>query len=134
MPAVHLALDGSFPTAWRACVGGGVGGLAVFKPNRVNTAVWLLTTASQAATFITSYAARPFMAPLGKMPTLLYGTLIVYAVAVLGALGATTQLNDALQLVPLATPAVRAALAAVIVADFVICFGTDKLLRRLLRA
>ena len=29
MPAVHLALDGSFPVAWRACVGGGVGGLAV---------------------------------------------------------------------------------------------------------
>ena len=113
---------------------GGTGGGATFKPNKVNTAVWLLTTASQAATFMTSYAGTPFMAPLNEMPTLQYGTVIVYAVTVLGALAWSTELNTAFQLVPMATQELRLSLAAVIIGDFVVCFGVDRLLRATLKA
>ena len=112
---------------------GGTGGGATFKPNKINTAVWLLTTASQAATFMTSYAGLPFMAPLSEMPTLQYGTLIVYAVTVMGALAWSNELNTAFQLVPMATADLRYKLAAVIIGDFVVCFGVDRLLRATLR-
>jgi hypothetical protein len=52
---------------------------------------------------------------------------------VLGALGLSGDLNAYFQLVPMETPAARATLAAVIIADGVICFGVDKLLKVFIR-
>jgi hypothetical protein len=105
---------------------------STFRPNAINTAVWLLTTASQTATFITSYHGEPFMAPLSRATTLFYGTLAVYAVTVVGALGWSSDLNTYFQLVPLATPAARQSLALLILADGLLCFGVDRLIRRYL--
>jgi cation-transporting ATPase 13A1 len=104
---------------------------STFKPNRINTAVWLLTTASQTATFITSYHGPPFMIPLRQASTLFWGTLVVYGVTVLGALGWSSDLNNYFQLVPLETQFARVALAGLIVADGAVSFFADQLIRKL---
>jgi magnesium-transporting ATPase (P-type) len=106
--------------------------VSTFRPNAINTAVWLLTTASQTATFVTCYHGEPFMAPLARATTLYYGTLAVYAVTVLGALGWSSDLNSYFQLVPLPSEQARQLLALLIVADGVLCFGVDRLIRRYL--
>ncbi len=103
---------------------------STFKPNAVNTAVWLLTTASQTATFVTSYHGEPFMAPLSRATTLFYGTLAVYAVTMLGALGWSSDLNTFFQLVPLPSEQARQMLALLILVDGLLCFFVDRLIRK----
>ena len=100
-----------------------------FKPNKINTAVWLLTTACQAATFVTSYHGLPFMAPLNRSTTLLYGTLAIYTVTVLGALGWISILNSYFQLVPLESSMARWSLAGLIIGDGAICYFVDRIIR-----
>ena len=102
-----------------------------FKPNKINTAVWLLTTACQAATFVTSYHGLPFMAPLNRSTVLLWGTLAIYVVTVLGALGWSNDLGAYFQLVPLETPAARWALAGLIVLDGSLCYFVDRVIRKI---
>lgn len=104
--------------------------VSTYKPNRINTAVWLLSTASTAATYVTSYRGMPFMAPLTNMRVLLWATVIIYFVTVVGALGWSEDLNTYFQLMPMEKESERIQLAMVIVLDGLICFCVDKAIKR----
>lgn len=105
-----------------------------FKPNVINTAVFLATTAAQTCTFLVSYHGLPFMEPLHKNTLLSRGAAIVYVVVILGALGISSDLNDYFQLVPLADWTQRLTLAGLIVLDLVVCFSLETAIRRVFRA
>ncbi len=115
--------------------GGGFLGIppSDFKPNVINTAVFLVTTAAQTCTFLVSYHGPPFMEPLASNVFLLRGSLLVYSACLLGALGVSDDLNETLQLVPMATQGQRLALAGIIVGDLALCWAFELVIRRVYR-
>ena len=99
-----------------------------FAPNVINTAVFLLSTAQQACTFVINYAGAPFMQPLTENIMLWRGFQVTYLVLLLAASGLSSTLLSWLQLVPL-PPHLRAALIALILADVACCGALEYGLR-----
>jgi cation-transporting ATPase 13A1 len=103
---------------------------STFKPNIINSAVFLVTTAAQTCTFLVSYHGLPFMEPLSENKLLVRGAALVYCVCLLGALGLSQDLNEVFQLIPLPDGTQRVGLAALIVADLALCWGLERVIRK----
>ena len=72
-----------------------------FRPNLVNTAIFLLSAVTQVNTFTANYRGHPFMQSLGENKALGYFTLGLYVVLLVLALEVLPVFNHWLQLVPL---------------------------------
>lgn len=102
-----------------------------FAPNIINTAVFLLSTAQQACTFVCNYAGAPFMMALSDNKLLWRGFQVTYLVLLVAASGLSDVVLHWLQLVPLPTLGFKAALIAIIVLDFCACAALEYGLRKL---
>lgn len=74
---------------------------ADFKPNVLNTVVFLVSTSMTVATFMANYQGRPFMEGLRENKPFLYALIVTDLVLFVGALGIFEPLNDGLELFPL---------------------------------
>lgn len=101
-----------------------------FGPNIINTAVFLLSSAQQATTFVVNYAGAPFMQPLSERPFLWRGFQITLAVVVLAASGLSDTVLHWLQLVELPTLSFKVKLIAIILTDVAACGGLEWCVRR----
>ncbi|KAI9188908.1 putative cation-transporting ATPase 1 [Blastocladiella emersonii ATCC 22665] len=98
-----------------------------FKPNLLNSGVYLLNTSMQVSTFAINYIGRPFRESIRENTALFRGLLVVGSVSFLAAMEVSDGLNDWLQLVPF--PAGFAdTLTAVMAADFLGAFAVEKVL------
>jgi len=88
-----------------------------FKPNVINTVIFLLSTAQQAVTFLVNYTGEPFMQPLRDTKILLYGVLATVVAAAVAATGALEEVTTMLELVELPTAALKQAAVALILGD-----------------
>lgn len=106
---------------------------AEFKPNVLNSAVFLVSIASTVATFLANYRGRPFMtglrenAPLFK--SLVCTDLLIFALA----LNSFPPLNDMLQIAPLPSEDFRQQLVTLLVVDLIGSYAWSKGIQRLFR-
>jgi predicted P-type ATPase len=102
-----------------------------FAPNVINTAVFLLSTAQQACTFVINYTGSPFMQPLMENKLLWNGFWITYGVILLAATGISSTITSWLQLVVLPTWQLRLSLIGLILADVICCSALEYSLRKI---
>eukprot|EP00026_Physarum_polycephalum_P000224 Phypoly_transcript_00224.p1 GENE.Phypoly_transcript_00224~~Phypoly_transcript_00224.p1 ORF type:complete len:1213 (-),score=244.37 Phypoly_transcript_00224:27-3665(-) len=88
-----------------------------FKPNLVNSAVFLLSCAMQVATFTINYRGHPFMQSLREYRPLLYALVATFSLSVLGASEMFPEWNESFELVPFPNEEFRNSLLAAIFAD-----------------
>jgi len=72
-----------------------------FKPNILNTVVFLISTSMTVATFMANYQGKPFMEGLKDNKPFLYSLIATDLTLFVGALNIFPPLNDALELYPL---------------------------------
>ncbi|ELR22823.1 cation-transporting atpase 13a1 (g-box binding protein) family protein, partial [Acanthamoeba castellanii str. Neff] len=96
---------------------------AQFTPNMVNTAVFLITSAMQVATFTINHRGRPFKEDLWENKGLLYGLSAMATLTLVAALESIPPFNTYLQLVPLPF---KWTMVGYVVGDFVIAFVWDR--------
>ncbi|KAI8459835.1 Ca2+-transporting ATPase [Phakopsora pachyrhizi] len=76
---------------------------AVFEPNLLNSAIYLLSTCQSVATFAVNFQGRPFREDIRENKPLFYGLLGAAAVAFCGATNFVPEANGWLQLVDMTT-------------------------------
>ena len=94
-----------------------------FKPNALNSAVFLVSTSMTVATFLANYRGKPFMTSLFDNKRLLYSLLITEAVLLVCAIGLLPPLGHLMELSPNPTYAYGFQLAGLMVADLVVSVG-----------
>ncbi|CAG9533011.1 unnamed protein product [Cercopithifilaria johnstoni] len=100
---------------------------AEFKPNLLNSAVYLMALALQVATFAVNYRGHPFMESLLENKPMLYSLLFSgFAVFALAS-GISPELTQKFELVELPIE-YRKALLSCIAADLLACFIIDRML------
>lgn len=72
-----------------------------FRPNTINTAVFLITAMMQLNNFVVNYRGHPFMQGLTENKALWYCMQVLYPTVLIATLGWFEPLNDFLQLVPM---------------------------------
>lgn len=100
-----------------------------FKPNVLNTVVFLVNIVQQATTFAVNYRGRPFLPGFWENVAFSRGLMGLYALAFVAATG-VIDLNDMLQLVPMPTEAFGHTVVAILAADVLLSFGLETFLRR----
>ncbi len=99
-----------------------------FKPNVLNTTVYLVSTAMTVASFLANYRGRPFMPSLKEhnalYKSLLAGLLFVFILAA----GILPEINAALDLVPFPSDNYRNTLVTVIALDVGLSVGLGRFL------
>ncbi|KAM3726125.1 putative manganese-transporting ATPase catp-8 [Dirofilaria immitis] len=100
---------------------------AEFKPNLLNSAVYLMALALQVATFAVNYRGHPFMESLLENKPMLYSLLFSGSAVFTLASGISPELTEKFELVELPT-GYRKALLSCIVADLLACFIIDRML------
>ncbi|VDN02745.1 unnamed protein product [Thelazia callipaeda] len=100
---------------------------AQFKPNLLNTAVYLMAMALQVATFAVNYRGRPFMESLLENRSMLYSLLVSGSAVFVLASGIFPELTEKFELVELPFE-YRRALLSCIAADLLACFTIDRVL------
>jgi len=96
-----------------------------FVPTRLVSAVFLVSTAAQACTYLVSYRGEPFMEPLRLSSRMGQAAVALYVAMALAALGLSSDLNEQLKLLPLETWPERLALLALILGDGALCFALE---------
>uniref|UniRef100_A0A0R3S755 Cation_ATPase_C domain-containing protein n=1 Tax=Elaeophora elaphi TaxID=1147741 RepID=A0A0R3S755_9BILA len=100
---------------------------AEFKPNLLNSAVYLMALALQVATFAVNYRGHPFMESLLENKPMLYSLLFSGSAVFTLASGMSPELAEKFELVEL--PAgYRKALLSCIATDLLACFVIDRIL------
>uniref|UniRef100_A0A8R1XXK9 Cation-transporting ATPase n=1 Tax=Onchocerca volvulus TaxID=6282 RepID=A0A8R1XXK9_ONCVO len=100
---------------------------AEFKPNLLNSAVYLMALALQVATFAVNYRGHPFMESLLENKPMLYSLLFSGSAVFALASGISPELLEKFELVEL--PAgYRKALLTCIATDLLACFIIDRML------
>lgn len=103
---------------------------ADFKPNLVNTAVFLISMCMQLATFVVNYEGHPFMESLSENKPLRNCLALGTGFTFLAASQILPELNDTLSLVEMPAD-FRATLLIVMAADFSLSWAYEKLCRKL---
>lgn len=103
---------------------------ADFKPNLVNTAVYLISMCMQLATFVVNYEGHPFMESLSENKPLRNCLALSTGFTFLAASQIYPELNDTLSLVEMPAD-FRATLLIVMAADFSLSWAWEKLCRKL---
>ncbi|KAJ3338398.1 hypothetical protein HDU93_009563 [Gonapodya sp. JEL0774] len=98
---------------------------ATFKPNLLNTAIYLVSLTMQISTFAINYQGRPFREGLTENKPLYHSLLGVGAIAVVGASQMVPLMNDWMQLVPM-TDSFQAKLLTTMGLDFGVAMAIEK--------
>lgn len=78
-----------------------------------------------------NYYGRPFTQDLWESKKLRNGMIMMYAVAICVIFEVFPELNEGLELVPFPNPEFQEKIAKTLAADFVLCWGIEKLMKRL---
>ncbi|VDO27618.1 unnamed protein product [Brugia timori] len=100
---------------------------AEFKPNLLNSAVYLMALALQVATFAVNYRGHPFMESLLENKPMLYSLLFSGSAVFALASGISPELTEKFELVELPVK-YRKALLSCITVDLMACFVIDRML------
>jgi len=102
-----------------------------FTPNLVNSAVFLITCASQVSTFAINYRGHPFMQSLRENKGLLYCLSAVGGLTLLCASEIMPDFNESFEIVPFPNPIFRAGMMTTIILDFTVAFIIESAARTL---
>eukprot|EP00753_Platysulcus_tardus_P006477 PLAT14238.2.p1 GENE.PLAT14238.2~~PLAT14238.2.p1 ORF type:complete len:640 (-),score=382.99 PLAT14238.2:55-1884(-) len=100
-----------------------------FKPNIINSVVFLVSHVLTVNTFVVNYKGYPFMEGLADNKPMRMCALFSYAVPLAALLG-VPGVDDILELVPLPTLGFRAAVAALLAADTAVAWLLDRAICR----
>lgn len=100
---------------------------AEFKPNMLNSAVYVMAMALQVSTFAVNYRGRPFMESLIENKPMLYSLLFSGSAVFILASGMSPELTLKFELVDLPHD-LRHVLLTCVTVDFVACFIIDRIL------
>jgi cation-transporting ATPase 13A1 len=98
-----------------------------FVPNLVNTAVFLITSSMQVATFAVNYKGHPFMQSLKENKPLMWGLSVMGILTFVAATEVFSFLNEYIELAPMPTE-FRGMLLGVMVLDVVFVFCWDRVI------
>ena len=100
-----------------------------FIPSKLVSAVFLVSTVSQACTYLVSYRGEPFMEPMTLNSYLGRTTMFVYLAAAIASLGLSDDLNRMLNIIPLDGWTERFSLFGLIALDGLLCWFIEKSFR-----
>ncbi|ETO06546.1 hypothetical protein RFI_30843, partial [Reticulomyxa filosa] len=104
-----------------------------FKPNVVNTVVFLVSTVQQVTTFAANYAGYPFMQAIGENKKLYRTIMILCGICFACALNWFPEFNEYMQISELPSEEFRNNLIALMIADLFISITWERLCRSFLR-
>ncbi|CAM9439260.1 unnamed protein product [Laminaria digitata] len=99
-----------------------------FKPNIINSVVFLVGAVQQVSVFVVNLKGRPFMGGLSENKPLLYSLAATFALTFMSASETIPRLNKWLQLEPFPDNSFRNAMMLVVVLDIVAAFLWDRLM------
>eukprot|EP00752_Nemacystus_decipiens_P010629 g9467.t1 len=99
-----------------------------FKPNMINSVVFLVGAVQQVSVFVVNLKGRPFMGGLSENKPLLYSLAATFALTFMSASETIPRLNKWLQLEPFPDDAFRNAIMLVLMLDIVAAFLWDRLM------
>lgn len=102
-----------------------------FKPNLLNTVVFLMSNISTLVTFVCNYRGLPFMQPLSHNIYLQRTITSVFMLCVISVTGVMPSLNYVLELVEMPDETFRMIFIGIMIADIVVTYMYVKLLDRL---
>ena len=105
---------------------------ADFKPNVINTVIYLLTMSMQTSSFVTNYRGRPFMESLRENKYLFRMVIVSYAIVLICLTDAFEPLNDLFELYPFPSEDHRMGSLGIVVFDSVLSYLIDFACRRVL--
>ena len=105
---------------------------ADFKPNVINTVIYLLTMSMQTSSFVTNYRGRPFMESLRENKYLFRMVIVSYAIVLVCLTDAFEPLNDLFELSPFPSEDHRMGILGIVVFDSVLSYLIDFACRRVL--
>ena len=103
---------------------------STFKPNVLNTVVYLVSTISTTSTFLANYRGRPFMQGLRENKWLWRALMVNVGVVLLLASGLAPELNELMQLVEMPSAVLRMQLMGLVVFDLLSTIAYANLLKR----
>eukprot|EP01138_Halocafeteria_seosinensis_P015800 gb/GECG01016124.1/.p1 GENE.gb/GECG01016124.1/~~gb/GECG01016124.1/.p1 ORF type:complete len:165 (+),score=9.53 gb/GECG01016124.1/:1-495(+) len=103
-----------------------------FKPNIINSVVFLLTLSMQATTFAVNYHGEPFMEPLKDNTKLWRGLLLIFCLVYIASLNLYPDITEMLQVIPIPEGFSRNAFLVLLGADTALSFGIDRFSRTFL--
>jgi len=95
----------------------------LFKPNVLNTVVFLISTSMTVATFLANYRGHPFMISLRENKLLLYSLLSTELLLLVCALDFLRPLNYLMELAPMPTVQFGLSIFGLMVADLTVAVG-----------
>ncbi|KAL6719754.1 putative cation-transporting ATPase 1 [Lecanora helva] len=101
-----------------------------FEPSLLNSAVYLLQLIQQISTFAINYQGRPFREGIRENRGMYWGLVLVSGVAFSCSTEFIPEINEKLKLVPFSTE-FKVVMTAVMVADYVGCYGIEVVLKYL---
>jgi cation-transporting ATPase 13A1 len=101
-----------------------------FKPNILNTIIFLLSTTQQVSVFLANYKGEPFMQSIRKNRPLLYSLLSCATLMLVASLELLPDLNQYMELVPLPDWPARFKVFFLLVGDFSAVWIWDILVRQ----
>jgi cation-transporting ATPase 13A1 len=104
---------------------------STFKPNVLNTVVYLVSTISTTATFLANYRGRPFMQGLRENVWLWRALLLNVAVVLLLASGLLPDFNELMQLVEMPSAVMRMQLMGLVIFDLLATIAYANALNRI---
>ncbi|KAK4531833.1 hypothetical protein CCYA_CCYA09G2690 [Cyanidiococcus yangmingshanensis] len=100
-----------------------------FKPNVLNTIIFLLSTTQQVSVFLANYKGEPFMQKITKNRALLYSLLSCAALMFVACLELLPELNEYIELVPFPDWSARFKVFSLLGLDFLAVWSWDRFVR-----
>ena len=120
------SIPGASPTATAEL---GIFNTTPFIPSKLVSAVFLVSTVSQACTYLVCYRGEPFMEPMTLGSYLGRTAMFVYFAAAIAALGLSDDLNKMLNIIPLDEWNQRLGLFGLILLDGILCWTIESFFR-----
>ena len=105
---------------------------ADFKPNVINTVIYLLTMTMQTSSFVTNYRGKPFMEGLLENKWLFRMIIGSYAVVLLCITDGFEPLNDLFELYPFTSEDHRVAILGIVTLNATVSYLIEAVCRRIL--
>jgi len=102
-----------------------------FRPNLVNSAVYILSSVMQINNFIVNYRGHPFTQSIKENQQLWRSVLAIYSVLFIACTEVLEPLNDLLQLAKFPSPEFRSCLICLLAANFGLTWIVEKLSQKL---
>eukprot|EP00164_Ancoracysta_twista_P001172 GFYU01001542.1.p1 GENE.GFYU01001542.1~~GFYU01001542.1.p1 ORF type:complete len:117 (-),score=34.87 GFYU01001542.1:123-473(-) len=102
---------------------------ADFKPNIVNTVVYLISTSMQVSTFAINYRGYPFTQRLTENKVLFYALVFSFLFVFAAAADVSPDLSEMVELVPLPNDEFKDTLLLILIGDFGVCYVVEQICR-----